>query len=165
MAGEAERRGGKAGDGVERQPHHLAERVVGLTRMPLGAVIGERHLAKADPGHHAADKARLLGQRQERVERAAAHQAKVARVERDRRVGHPVEHAIKGGRREPLEKRLALAAAANGIDHVRLLLGHRPAHLGEEFGRVLQVGVDDQHLLARAQVEPGGQRELVAVVA
>jgi len=94
-------------------------------------IINERHLAEADPGDHAADEARLLGQRQERVERAPRHQAKVAGVERDRRVGDAVEHAIEECRRHLLEKGLALALAAHRIDDVGVLLAQRRAHLGQ----------------------------------
>ena len=133
--------------------------------MTLGAVIGEGHLAETDPGDHAANEARLFGQRLQRVERAPAHQAEVAGVERDRRVGQPVEHPVEDRRRRLLEQRFPRALAADGIDHVRPLRRHGRAHVGQEFGRVLKIGVDDQDLLARAQVEPCGQRQLVAVIA
>ncbi len=161
----AQRRGGETRDGVEREAHHLAERIVGLAGVPLGAVVGEGDLAEADPGDHAADEARLFGERQQRVERAPRHQAEVAGVERNRRVGDAVEEAVEDRRRRLLEQGLALALAAHGVDHVGLLARHQRAHLAEQFGRVLQVGVDDEDLLARAEVEPGGERELVPVVA
>ena len=165
MARERQRLGRETGHRVEREPQHLRQRIIGLAREPLGAVVGERHLAEADPGDHAADEARLFGQAQERVERAPAHQPEIAGVERDRRVGDAVEQAIERRRRRLLEERLAVALAAHGIDDVGLLRRHLRAHVAEQFGRVLQVGVDDQDLLARAQIEPRGQRELVAVVA
>ena len=165
MAGEAQRRRREAGHRVEGEAHHLAERIVGLAGVALGAIIGKRHLPEADPGNHAADEARLFGQRQQRIERAAAHQAEVAGVQRDRRIGDAIEHAVEGGGGGFLEDRLAVALAAHRIDDVRLLRRHRRAHVGEQFGRVLQIGVDDEDLLARTQVEPRGQRELMAVVA
>ncbi len=46
-------------------------------------VIGEGQLLEPDPRHHAADEARLLGHRQQGIERPAAHQPEVAGVERD----------------------------------------------------------------------------------
>ena len=64
-----------------------------------------------------------------------------------------------------LERGLAGAGAADGIDDVGLLPVHLRHHVAEQFRRVLQVGVDDQDALADAQIEPGGQRELVAVIA
>jgi len=133
--------------------------------MALGPVIDERHLAETDPGDHAADEARLFGQRQEGIERAARHQPEITGVERDRRVGQPVEHAVEQRRRHLLEDRLAGALAAHGIDHIGLVLDHRRAHVAEQLGRILQIGIDDQDLFAGAQIEPGGQRELVAMVA
>ena len=165
MAGHAQRRGREAGHRVEREPHHLAQRIIGLAGEPLGPVVGDRHLPEADPGDHAADEARLLGQAQQRVERAAAHQPEVAGVDRDVDVGELGEQPVEalGGRL--LEHGLAGAGAAHGIDDVGLARLHLGDHLGEQLGRVLQIGVDDQDALARAQVEPGGQRELVAVVA
>ncbi len=133
--------------------------------MALLPVVDERHLAEADPGDHPADEARLLGKRQEGVERAARHQPEVAGVEWDRRVGDAIEHAIEGRGGGELEHALAVALAADRIDHVGALRRHRRPHVGEQLGRVLEVGVDDQDLLARAQIEPGGERELVAMVA
>src|SRR3546814_6137740 len=63
----------------------LAQGVIGLPRMALGAVVRERHLAEADPRHHPADEARLFGQRQQGIERAAAHQPEITGIERDRK--------------------------------------------------------------------------------
>ena len=133
--------------------------------MPLGAVIGKGHLPEPDPRHHPTNEPRLFGQAEERVERPARHQPEIACVERDRRVGDPVEHAIESRRRRAFEHRLAIALAADGIDDIGLLIAHRRAHVGEQFGRILQIGVDDEDLRAAAQVEPGGQRQLVPVIA
>src|SRR3546814_5525562 len=82
MAREPERRGRKTRHRVEREAHHLAQGVIGLPRMALGAVVRERHLAEADPRHHPADEARLFGQRQQGIERAAAHQPEITGIER-----------------------------------------------------------------------------------
>jgi hypothetical protein len=165
MAGEAQRRGREARHRVECEADHLAERVFGLARMPLGAIIGERHLAKADPCDHAPDEACLFRQRQEGVERTPTHQPEVAGVERDRRVGDTVEDAVEDGGGDLLEDRLALAPAADGIDDIGLLGLHRPAHVAEQFGGILQIGVDDQDLVARAEIEARGQRQLMAMIA
>ena len=80
-------------------------------------------------------------------------------------VGHAVEHAVEQRRGGFLEQRLAVALAAYRVDHVRGLRGHRRAHVAQQFGWVLQVGVDDEDLRAAAQVQPRGERELVAMVA
>ena len=133
--------------------------------MALGAVVDDRHLPEADPGDHAADEARLLGQRQQGVERAPAHQPEIAGVERDLDLGEAREQAVEELGGAALEGGLAGAGAAHRIDDVGLPPLHLGDHLGEQFGRILEVGVDDQDALARAQIEAGGQRELVAVIA
>ena len=69
---------------------------------------------------------------------------------------------MRGG---ALERGFAGAAAAYAIDHVRILRAHHPHHLGQQLGRILKVGVDDQDRFAAAQVQPRGQRQLVPVIA
>jgi hypothetical protein len=58
-----------------------------FARQPRVAVVSEWHLPKADPRHHAANEARLFGQREERVERASRHQPEIAGIERNAGVG------------------------------------------------------------------------------
>src|SRR6476620_6242060 len=106
MAGEAERRGREAGDGVEGEADHLRQRIFALAGMALGTVVDDRYLAEADPGDHAADEACLLGQAQQRIERAPAHQAEVARVERDLDLGEAGERAVEELRGAALERGL-----------------------------------------------------------
>ena len=144
MAGELERRRREAGQCVEREAHHLLERIFGLAGEALCAVVGERHLPEADPRDHAADEARLLGHREQCVERAAAHQPEVAGVERDVDLGRAREQPVKAVRRCPLERRFAGAALAHAIDHVAPRSSHRRNHRRKQLGRILEVGVDDQ---------------------
>ena len=133
--------------------------------MALRPVIGDRHLPEADPGDHAANEARLLGKAQQRVERAPAHQAEIAGIERDLDLGQLRQQPVEDLGRAPLERGLAGARAPDRIDHVGLLPLHFLDHLRQQLRRVLKVGVDDQDPLARAQVEARGQSELVAVIA
>ena len=128
------------------------------------AVVEDRHLLAADPRHHAADEAMALGHRQQDVEHAPRHQAEVAGIERDVDVGHAADQAVEGGGGGALEQALAVALAALAVDHVGALI-HQRHHVGQQLGRILQVGVDDQDALAAAHREAGGERQLVAVVA
>ena len=99
-------------------------------------------LAKADPGHHAAQEAVAFLQGEERVHHLAVHQPEIAGVERDgdvRDAGHePVEclgcPTFEGG--------LTLAFGPHAVGDVG---APAPAfqHLGDDLGRVLQVGVDE----------------------
>src|SRR3982751_6560219 len=99
--------------------HHLPQRIFGLAREALLAVVDEGDLPEPDPGDHTADEARLLGHRQQRIERPAAHQPEVAGVDRNVDFGCPREKALEAVRSRPLERRLAGAAAANALDSVR----------------------------------------------
>ena len=68
-------------------------------------------------------------------------------------------------RRRALERSLPGAALAHSIDDVRLLVAHRREHGRKKLRRILEVGVDNQYRLAPAQVETGGERELMPMVA
>ncbi|MGC4030993.1 MAG: hypothetical protein QM754_04500 [Tepidisphaeraceae bacterium] len=50
------------------------------------------------------------------------------------------------------------------VDDVGTLV-HEAHHVGQEFGRVLQVGVDDEDAVAGAQRQARRERQLMAVVA
>ena len=133
--------------------------------MPLGPVVDDRHLAEADPGDHAADEARLLGQAQQGVERAPAHQPEVARVARYVDLGEPRQQAVEELRGAALERRLAGPRLAHGVDDVGALPVHLRQHRRQQLRRILEIGVDDQDPAPGAEIEPGGERELMAVVA
>jgi hypothetical protein len=110
-----------------------------------------------------------LGHGGQQVEHTAGDQPEVAGIERDLDIGHAADQAIEGGGGGALEQALAVALTALAVDHVGAPLPvhsvHERHHVGQELGRVLQVGIDDQDALAAAQGEPGGERELMAVVA
>ena len=110
MAGELQRRGREAGQRVEGEADHLPKRIFGLAGEALLPVVGERHLPEADPGDHAADEPRLLGHRQQRVERAAAHQPEIAGVERNVDLGRARQQPVEAVRGGALERGLAGAA-------------------------------------------------------
>ena len=68
-------------------------------------------------------------------------------------------------RRRAFECGLAAAALAHPVNDVGLLRAHRLHHRGQQLGRILEVGVDDQHVIAAAQIEARRQRQLVAMIA
>ena len=56
------------------------------------------------------------------------------------------------------------AAIMDGKDR-RAIAVHCCEHVGEQLGRILKVGVDDQDAIAAGKVQPGGQRQLMSVIA
>ena len=67
----------------------------------------------------------------------------------------------RGGR--PLEPRVALAHVADRVDDV-VPLAPSLGELEHDLGRILQVGVEDDHRVADGEVDAGGERDLVAEV-
>jgi hypothetical protein len=128
-------------------------------------VIGEGDLPKAYPRDHSADEAGLLRHCQQDIKRPPGHQPKIAGVERDVDLRRARQQPVEAVRRRPLERGFAGAAVAHSINHVGAVLAHGLEHPGQQFGRVLQIGVDDQDGVTAAQVESRGQRQLVTVIA
>ena len=85
----------------------------------------------------------------QRDDDAAAHEAEVARVERDLDGDHRGEEAIEDLRRDELEERLAGARATSAVDDV-VALAPLLEHLDDDLGRVLEVGVHDDDGTGRA---------------
>ncbi len=155
--------GRKAGQPVDRQPHHLGQGVAGLAGVPALAVVKDLGLPAAEPGDHAAQEAVLFGHGVQPFDDAPGHQPEVTGVARDLDLGDGAEQAIEQVAVASL-KRLSCPRPAAAVDDVHALV-HSPHHLAEQFGRVLQVGVDDQHALAARQAQARRDRELVTVVA
>ena len=72
--------------------------------------------------------------------------------------------AIEHVGRQTLKVSLAVPRRAAGINDVIALL---PAsdEVGDQFGRVLQIGVDDHHRAPSGVINPGGQRDFLAEIA
>ena len=107
----------------------------------------------------------MLRHLHELVGDAAAHQAEVAGIDGDVDAGDPGEQAIEGLGRFLLEAGFAGAAAAQAIDDVGAFAHHHLVHRREQFRRVLQVGIDDEHQIAAHGGKSRGQRQLMAVIA
>jgi hypothetical protein len=128
------------------------------------AIVEQGRLLEADPGDHPANEAVLFRHPVQLVQHAAAHQPEVAGVERDLEVGDAVQQPIEQRGCHQLERGFSTPLAALAVDDVRAFI-HQPHHVGQQFRRVLQVGIDDQDAFAAADRQAGGQRQLVAVVA
>ena len=102
---------GEGGDRVEREAQHPPQRVLGLAGVPGLAFVLDGALGEPDPHGHAAQEARALGHRQERVQRPPVEQPEIARVGLEVDLGELVEEPVEPGRRRQLEGRLALALA------------------------------------------------------
>jgi hypothetical protein len=128
------------------------------------ALVGDGGLGEADPDGHAAQEARALGHRQQRIQGAAVEQAEVAGVGLEVDLGEFVEQLVEPRRGGELEGGLALALLAHGVDDVG---AGAPAldHLEDQLGGVLQVGVNHRHDVTGGMLEAGGECGLVAEVA
>ena len=161
---ELQRQVRERGDRVEREAQHLAQRVLRLAGVAGVALVVDGRLREADPDGHAAQEAVALAHRQQRVQRAAVEQPEVARVGLEVDLRELAEEPVEPRRGGELEGGLALALLAHHVDDVGALapLGD---HVGDQLGRVLQVGVDHRDGVADGVLEAGGQRRLVAEVA
>ena len=136
-----------------RQPENLER--------PPRARVFDGFDAIADPREQAFHEAPPLGQRAQRVDDLAVHQPEIADVFGHLDFGEMVVHAIveRGGR--ALHQRVAPAVGALRGDD---LGAGEPAfdHRGDQCGRVLQVGVDQDHGGAGGFVDAGGERGFLA---
>ena len=164
MRREPERRDREAGHGVDGQQDHPAQRVMRRAGGPGLPVVGEGGLAQAYPAHHSAHEAVAFRHRVEVIHGSAVHQSEIAAVEGDVDLDDGSEHAVERGGAGAFEPRLARPAAPLAIDHVEALV-HLEHESAEQFGRILEVGVEDEDAPAAAELEARAQRDLVAVIA
>ena len=151
-------------DRVGGQAHHLAQRVLGGTRIAGRSLIFDRHLFEPDPTAQPAHKAVFLAQRTHGQHDLAVHQAKIAGIERDVDIGNAADRAVEDGGGPQLEQRLAATFRAHSVDD---LVAGAPLlnQAQDDFGRILHVGVHHDHGIAVGVVKAGTDRHLVAKVA
>jgi len=156
---------GEAGDALQAEVPELP--VVPLRRAGRArrTVIQHRDGREADPGKQPLHEAVLLAQRQQRIDGAAAHQPEIAGVRRQLHLAADALHqAVEGRGGRLLGPGFAFPHATLGIGDV-VALAPGGDEIGDDLGRVLEVGVDHHHRLrARRVVESGGQRDLLAEV-
>ncbi len=162
--GQLQRREAEARNGVEREANHPGERILGRAGEALLPVVAHRLLPEADPGREPAHEAVALWHGHEGVHHPPVQQPEIARVRGDVDRGQAADGAVEHGGGEQLEARLAGTFSPLRVDHLGALTPPRD-EVGDDLGRVLQVGVDDDHGVAAGVVQAGGDGDLVAEVA
>ena len=134
----------ETGQTGRREPCHFEQRVAGMPRVTAVPIVDDIGLATAEPRDHSAQKAILLGHRVQPRHDRLRHQTKIARITGDRNVGDARQQPIEKIGGQPFEDRFARARAPTPVDDVVSLI-HARHHGTEQFRRILQIGVDDEH--------------------
>jgi hypothetical protein len=159
-----QRHGGERGKALQREVPQLPVIEFGRAGKARRAPVGNGDLRIANPGEQALHEPVLLAQGVQRQHRAPAQQAKVAGVLGNVHAAERLDQTVEQVGRGALDPRFAVARAALGIHHV--VPGTPQLHHARyQLGRVLQVGVDDDHGIARSQVEPGRHGGFLAEIA
>ena len=158
---QGQRRKGK--DAVEGEVRHFTERIFGRARVARFAPVRDAGLPEAGPRAHGAQQAVALRHGEQGVDYAAVQQAEVAGVEWNIDIRQAVDDAVEKLCRPELEARFTRAVHAHAVDHMRARLP-RLHHGGDDFRRVLKIGVDDDHSAAPREGKPGGNGLLVAEI-
>ena len=80
----------------------------------------------------------------------ARHQAEIAHIRRNLHLGKLIEQSIEHIGGKEFEPVLAGAALPLAIDHI-VTLRYALSHIRQQFRRVLQISIDNQHLFAARQ--------------
>jgi hypothetical protein len=118
----------------------------------------------SNPGYHSAYEAVALSERLERMHRAPIHKSEVSGVSRNLESGYFLEDSIERECEELLGSGFALPASSLSIDNI---VSITPAleHLRNEFGRILEVCIENYDHLALGLIQSTGDSELMAKVA
>ena len=162
--GEAQRRDREPGDAVDREPDHLAERVLGLPGGAGLASVADRGAREAERGDDETEHPVVLGQGVDGVDGGPRHQPEVPGVDVGVDVGHRPDRAVEQPGRGALERGVAGAVLTDPVDDVDALRAGRGEHLADDLGRVLEVGVDGDDVVAPGPGQAGRDRRLVAGV-
>ena len=162
--GDAQRCHGEGGDALDGQVEQLEEAPLALARHAVLLVEEQLMLAEADPAEHALRVALRLAQAAQGTDADGVQEAEVARVGLQGDARGVAEQGVEGGREPSAEEGLAAAGTAAGIDVVVALLPEAE-HVGDQLGRMLQVGVHDHHAVAGDIVETGQHGSLFAIIA
>jgi hypothetical protein len=106
----------------------------------------------------------LLRQATQGIDGTPTQKSEVARVGRNLHATRALDEPIEQECRRLFEPRLAIALGALPVNHVvpGLPFGHQARN---QFRRILQVCIDDDHGIACGMVEAGGHRHFLAEVA
>ena len=98
------------------------------------------------------------------VEAAARNQAKVSGIDRQALVHQAAHQSVKKPRTKSLVPTLPFPHQSGGVCYV-VTFAIAANHLVDNVKRMLQVGVQHDHRVARCEVESGGTGNLVSEVA
>jgi glycosyltransferase involved in cell wall biosynthesis len=104
-----------------------------------------------------------VGFKQERVHDLAVHEPEISGIHRDVEIGHAFDETVKNSSGKEFETRLARARPADTVDDF-MTLAPLADELGDEFGRILEVRVQDRDRLAARVFGAGGDRHLMPEV-
>ena len=141
----------------------FAKRILGLAAIALVTIVENRRLVVADPRHQSAHEAALLLEPHQVVHHTSRHQTKITGINRDLDRRHAANEPVEHFRGDFLEPGFAFARAALRIDDVEpfQVLG---VERRNELRWILKVGIHHHHRSAAAQLDTGGDRDLVAEI-
>ena len=160
---EAEGRSAKGGDGVEGEGDGFDKGVFGDAGVAGFSDVFDRGLAKADPGGESAHVAVLFRHTIKSVKGFTVDEAKVAGIDGHFHFSDLTHEAVKEMSESFFDSCFAFAFRADGM-HDFVAFVPFFDEVGNDFGWVLEVGVDDDGSIALAVVHAGGDGALVAEI-
>ena len=158
---EAQGRDGEPRDAVDREPDHLAQRVLRASRGACGTHVADRRAGEPEGRHDEAQHPVVLRQGVDGIHRGPRHEAEVARVDVGVDLGQRADRAVERPGAQPLEGGVGRAVLPHAVDDVDVLAARDGQHLADDLGRVLQVGVDGHDPAPAGPGQPGRDRRLV----
>ncbi len=127
------------------------------------AVVRQGLAPEAHPAEQPLHEAVALTQLTQRLQRARRQQAEVAGIGRNRCLGQPPDHPVERLGCRPFEPAFAIAHQARAVHVVIALLPQRD-ELGNQFRRILAIGIEDHHRTVVDEIQPGGERRFLAEI-
>jgi len=126
--------------------------------------VGQFDLPEPDPREQPLHEAVLFRQVVEGINGPAVEQSEIADVPRYRHFAQSIEHPVEGIRGRPAQAGLAFAVSPTHVDHVTAFA---PAldHARDQFGGILQIGVDDHDGVSPRIAQARAHRTLLAEIA
>ena len=143
-------------DDTVQPDHDRAEQpvVLRVARNSGLPIVEHARLPEADEADEAAKETMTLLQRDDVIDHATAHQAKIARVRRNLDLRNSNDQPVPDRGDHALDQRLALPAPALRIDDV-ITLPPPDDELGDQLRRVLEIAIDDHDRVTGGGFHPG----------
>jgi len=129
----------------------------------LVTVVEDGRLAKSRPGYQAPDKAAVFAATTEMLDGPTVHQPKIPGIRRDIYVTQPADNAVEQPGGKTLDNAFARPGSPLGKNNLVALLPFLN-ELGDEFGRVLKVGINNNDSVAGGVIDAGGGGDLMAKI-